>query len=439
MPKQLLLVDDSVTVHRVVEITFAREDFTITAVKSGDEALGRVKDLKPDVVLADAGMPGKSGYDVCAALKADPATSSVPVLILTGNFSPYDEPRGSKAGASGFVIKPFETQALLDKVNDAIKRGGGAVVAQAAAVAAPKPPEPAFGNTPTIGAKPPVPTAKPMGAGGVEPLSKPLSVVAQETPSAKTVLGEAAPPLPIQGAPPAPPPGLAPKPLLPPATAAPRPAPPPRATLMGIPVVNPNNLSSTSPGTQVPPPPVKPPTPWQPPAPVAAPKPAPEPPKPIVEAPKPAPPEARTMAMEAPKLDLPPPKPAIVDPPRPVAVAPKPAPPPPVVQRAIPASVPQMPRPSLIPGAPVPEVGRPVAVTGPAMSQLVEAVADRAQQLAQAPVAAGQGTGQGDHEVLAKMSREVIERIAWEIIPELAETIIKEQLERLEKQRQSQG
>ena len=58
MPRQILLADDSVTIHRVVEITFAREDYKITAVKSGDEAIARAKDLKPDLVLA---FPGGRG------------------------------------------------------------------------------------------------------------------------------------------------------------------------------------------------------------------------------------------------------------------------------------------------------------------------------------------------------------------------------------------
>jgi len=58
MPKQLLLIDDSVTIHRVVAITFAREDYAITSVKSADEGIARARDLKPDVVLADAGLLG---------------------------------------------------------------------------------------------------------------------------------------------------------------------------------------------------------------------------------------------------------------------------------------------------------------------------------------------------------------------------------------------
>src|SRR4030095_854782 len=98
MPKQILLVDDSVTIHRVVEITFAQEDFAVTAVKSVDEGLQRAKQMKPDVVLADAGMAGKTGYDLCGALRADGAMSKTACLILTGNFSPYDEQKGSQAG-----------------------------------------------------------------------------------------------------------------------------------------------------------------------------------------------------------------------------------------------------------------------------------------------------------------------------------------------------
>ena len=70
-------------------------------------------------------MMGKTGYDLCASLRAEGALASGRCLILTGNFSPYDEARGTKAGADGYVVKPFETQALIDKVADAIATRGG--------------------------------------------------------------------------------------------------------------------------------------------------------------------------------------------------------------------------------------------------------------------------------------------------------------------------
>src|SRR5437764_5223006 len=106
MPKQILLVDDSVTIQRVVELTFAHEtEYKVIAAKIADEGLQKARDLRPDIVLADASMSGqnlKTGYDLCAALRADGALASVPVLILTGNFAPYDEARGTKAGADGY-------------------------------------------------------------------------------------------------------------------------------------------------------------------------------------------------------------------------------------------------------------------------------------------------------------------------------------------------
>src|SRR5437868_13752043 len=144
MAKQILLVDDSVTIHRVVQLTFAHEDYQVTAVKTADEGLARARDLKPDIVLADAGMTGKNGYDVCAALRADGALGATPVLILTGNFSPYDEAKGQKAGADGFVVKPFETQAMIDKVADAINKKG------ARATAAPSAPTPVPATMPAV-------------------------------------------------------------------------------------------------------------------------------------------------------------------------------------------------------------------------------------------------------------------------------------------------
>ena len=69
----------------------------------------------PDLVLADVLMPGKSGYEVCEALKSDPATASIPVLLLAGNFEPFDEARARAARADAHIVKPFESQAFIDR------------------------------------------------------------------------------------------------------------------------------------------------------------------------------------------------------------------------------------------------------------------------------------------------------------------------------------
>ena len=117
MPKKLLLADDSITIQKVVGITFAQEDFDITYVDNGVDAIHKAQELKPDIVLADIVMPQKTGYDVCEAIKQDPSLKHIPVLLLAGTFETFDVNRGKLVGANDYIIKPFESQALIDKVN----------------------------------------------------------------------------------------------------------------------------------------------------------------------------------------------------------------------------------------------------------------------------------------------------------------------------------
>ena len=108
----------SVTIQKVVGISFASEDITITTVDNGDDAITRARELRPDVILADVVMPGKSGYEVCEAVKADPNLRHIPVLLLTGTFEAFDNKRAANAGASGHVAKPFEAQTLVERVKE---------------------------------------------------------------------------------------------------------------------------------------------------------------------------------------------------------------------------------------------------------------------------------------------------------------------------------
>jgi CheY-like chemotaxis protein len=91
MPKTLLLADDSVTMQKVVGITFANEDVRLVTVDNGDDALERAREVKPSVVLADVGMPGLNGYELCAAIKSEPELKHIRVILLTGTFDTYDE------------------------------------------------------------------------------------------------------------------------------------------------------------------------------------------------------------------------------------------------------------------------------------------------------------------------------------------------------------
>ncbi|HSL20965.1 MAG TPA: response regulator [Vicinamibacterales bacterium] len=117
MPK-LLLADDSVTIQRVIELTFADEDIQVIAVGDGQQAIARIDAERPDVVLADIGMPERDGYEVATHVKRNPDTAHIPVLLLTGAFEPIDEARARASGCDGVLVKPFEPQMVINRVKD---------------------------------------------------------------------------------------------------------------------------------------------------------------------------------------------------------------------------------------------------------------------------------------------------------------------------------
>ncbi len=118
MPKKLLLADDSITIQKVIGITFANEDFALTTVDNGVDAIQTAKRVKPDLILADVVMPGKNGYEVCEYVKHDPELRGTPVLLLAGTFESFDEAEMARVGADGYITKPFESQTLIDKVHE---------------------------------------------------------------------------------------------------------------------------------------------------------------------------------------------------------------------------------------------------------------------------------------------------------------------------------
>ena len=118
MPHKLLLADDSVTIQRVIELTFADEDVQVIAVGNGQQAIERAERDRPDIVLADVGMPERDGYEVAAFIKGNPALKHVPVILLTGAFEPIDETRARAVGCDGVLVKPFEPQMVISRVKD---------------------------------------------------------------------------------------------------------------------------------------------------------------------------------------------------------------------------------------------------------------------------------------------------------------------------------
>lgn len=122
----LLLADDSVTIQRVIELTFADEDVRVISVSDGESAIARIDAERPDIVLADVGMANVDGYQVAAHVKGTPALAHVPVLLLTGAFEPIDEERARRAGCDGVLVKPFEPQQLIQAVREVLAGGRSA-------------------------------------------------------------------------------------------------------------------------------------------------------------------------------------------------------------------------------------------------------------------------------------------------------------------------
>jgi CheY-like chemotaxis protein len=141
MSRRILLADDSVTIQKVIELTFMDEDFAVTAVSNGDEALARLSDVQPDLVIADVHMPGANGYEVCRRAKA--SRPGLPVLLLVGTFEPFDEGEARAAGADAHLKKPFDSQELLSLVQQLLERAPAAAATPAAATPAAVPPAPA--------------------------------------------------------------------------------------------------------------------------------------------------------------------------------------------------------------------------------------------------------------------------------------------------------
>ena len=122
MSGTLLLADDSITIQKVVELTFAETEHKVFAVGSGRDLLQRLPEIKPDVVLCDVVMPDMNGYEVCQILKSDPNTLHIPVVLLTGTFEPFDRDRAQAAGCDAIVTKPFEARELIGIVEDLLGR-----------------------------------------------------------------------------------------------------------------------------------------------------------------------------------------------------------------------------------------------------------------------------------------------------------------------------
>jgi CheY-like chemotaxis protein len=119
--RKLLLADDSIAIQKVIDLTFTDEGMEVTTVGDGQDALEKLNQFTPDVVLADIFMPGVDGYELCRFIKEDERFRGVPVMLLVGSFEPFDEAEAKRAGADDVVTKPFQSiRELVSRVGSLV-------------------------------------------------------------------------------------------------------------------------------------------------------------------------------------------------------------------------------------------------------------------------------------------------------------------------------
>lgn len=141
MANRILLADDSITIQKVVNLTFSDEGIDVVTVGNGDLALKKLREEAFDLVLADIFMPGTDGYKLCEYVKAQPELGHVPVILLVGAFEPFDRTEAARVRADGHLTKPFESRILVETVRRMLAAAPSRVSDQVAA-APPQPPVP---------------------------------------------------------------------------------------------------------------------------------------------------------------------------------------------------------------------------------------------------------------------------------------------------------
>lgn len=115
--RRVLVVDDEDLILEILVAVLGREGFRVETAASGEEALDRLGGDLPDLVILDVMMSGTDGYAVCRAIKDDPATRHVPVVLLTAWGGPEDRVAGEEAGCDAYITKPFSPRALIETLD----------------------------------------------------------------------------------------------------------------------------------------------------------------------------------------------------------------------------------------------------------------------------------------------------------------------------------
>ncbi len=120
--KRILVVDDEIYIVHILEFTLTMEGYEVVTASDGEEALRRIEQDRPDLLVLDIMMPKLDGYEVCRRLREDEELRNLPVILLSAKGRPIDRETGLEVGADDYIVKPFSPRRLLEKIRDLLER-----------------------------------------------------------------------------------------------------------------------------------------------------------------------------------------------------------------------------------------------------------------------------------------------------------------------------
>jgi DNA-binding response OmpR family regulator len=125
MAASVLIVDDEPNIVLSLEFLMRQAGYDVRVARDGDAALAAVAERVPDLVLLDVMMPGRDGYAVCQAIRANPGCARTRIVMLTARSREVEREKGIALGADDYVTKPFSTRVLVDRVREMLASGHG--------------------------------------------------------------------------------------------------------------------------------------------------------------------------------------------------------------------------------------------------------------------------------------------------------------------------
>lgn len=120
--EKILIVDDEEDILEIIRFHLEKEGYGLACVTSGEEALERARSMHPDLILLDLMLPGIDGLSICRALKNDPRTAEIPIMMLTAKGEDADIVLGLELGAEDYITKPFSPRVLLARIKTVLRR-----------------------------------------------------------------------------------------------------------------------------------------------------------------------------------------------------------------------------------------------------------------------------------------------------------------------------